>query len=153
MIKSRLSVQARQLMRLSTSFADVPQILSLCVLCVISRGSSLYFLRYIVTLTRYSQCGWRWLEKPERLYWRALDVGFLLVIGPRVFVIQPIDFRTLLLYYTWWPSQLLRPWRSEKYILHKSTGTLLWACLENRTSWFYLMPDYTFHVQMDLHPM
>jgi len=68
---------------------------------IISRGSSLYFLRCIVTLTRCSRCGWRWLEKPGQLQHSYMVCTHTpaTVMGPRALVIQPIDFRTLLLYY------------------------------------------------------
>lgn len=116
-------------------------------MCIISLGSSLYFLRYIVTLTRYtSRCGWRWLEKPERLY------------GARRWLTT--SYRSQGIRYTahWFQNSIT--------LLHMVaiaiTTIALWknissinqperccALARESYSWFYLMLDYAFHVDTD----
>lgn len=98
-----------QLTQPSTSFATgftIP--LALCARVISRRTVSLFLAVHCdVNAARppLHWCGWRWLEKPERLYGPARarscpsDVAHYTVIGPTALVTQPIDFRTLLLYY------------------------------------------------------
>lgn len=134
--------------------ADIPS----CVLCIISRGSSLYFLRYIVTLTRYSRRGWRWLEKPERLYTFARARVFvrcwlatLQLSVPGYSLYSPLISE---LYYS------ITHGGRRNYYNHsalKNTSSINQPAsvaarlLENRVpiSWFYLPLNYIFHAEID----
>lgn len=70
------------------------------------------------------------------------------VIGPEALVTQPIDFRTLLLYYMVAIAITTMPTARRKIHLHESAPQRRSLCI----IWFYLPLAYIFRAETDLHP-